>query len=258
MLSPTFRIGLNTFAFLLVSVLLQGQIVNIEDKRSLRSDTTELLGNVDLGFSLVENGSEIITWHAAGQLEYARPKSLVLLLGQFRKTTVNEDNFIHQWSGHLRYNRELGERFVYEAFLQGQFDERLRIGFRALAGTGVRLELLKESEQKLFIGASYMFEYDEIFDSTLTFQDHRLSSYFSFNVKPSKQLTFSGTTYFQPVIGWLAEYRLSSNNSLLIAVNEHFALNMTFSITYDTRLSRVLPDVPSTTYSFINGIRWQF
>ena len=244
---------------LFFSFALGAQIVNIEDKRSLRTDSTGFLGNIDLGFNFTQNGSKIVTWQAASQMEKAWEKSLLLFLGNFQRITINDDNFINQWSTHLRFNRNLTDRLVYEAFLQGQFDERLRIGFRSLAGTGLRLELLnEESDQKLFLGASYMFEYDEILDSTLTFQDHRLNSYFSFNLKPLDNLIISGTTYFQPIIGWLAEYRLSSNNNVVIKITEKFSLRTSFSITYDTRLSRVLPDVPSTTYSFINAIRWEF
>lgn len=237
---------------------LQGQILNIEDKRSARTDSTGIYGNIDLGFKYVQNGSTIVTWAAAGQMEWLKEKNLLLLLGNFQKVTINDGNFINQNSGHLRYNRTLNNRWTLEAFAQGQFDERLRIGFRALLGSGARLQLLKTDEQQLYLGLAYMYEYDQVFDSTLVWQDNRMSSYFSFNLKPLDNLIFTGTTYYQPVIGLINEFRLSSNTSLLIRITDRFSLRSSFSITYDTRLSRELPDVPSTTYNFINALRWEF
>lgn len=242
-------------SLLIVPNLLSAQIVNIEDKRKSYEDTTGLFGNVDLGFNIVENGNSIMSIKAATQLEYLNGKNLFIFLTKYNLVKAEGTNFINDGFQHVRYNYHLRPRLTYEAFVQAQYNERLHIRLRFLAGTGLRFALTKNDNQKAYLGLSYMYEYNEETDPRLFLRDHRLSSYLSFRLQPSDNLTIASTSYFQPLVTNFSDLRLSSQTSLIINLTKRLRYKSTFNITYD---SQVPEDVVNTIYSFINGLRWVF
>lgn len=249
----------NLILFLLLcSCQLNAQIVNIEDKRTHRKDTSGIFGNVDLGANLVENGKTILTLAGGIKLELLRNKNLFLSLTNFNLVKVEENDFVNNGFQHFRYNYNFNNRLTYEAFLQGQYNERIRIQFRGLAGTGMRFQFVKKEKQKAFIGTAYMFEYEDIRDTSITHRNHRMSNYFSFNLKPFSTLTLSGTTYYQPLLSNFNDVRLSSQTAVQVQITTKLSLRIAFSLTYDSRLKQDAPDAPNTIYSLVNGLRWKF
>jgi putative salt-induced outer membrane protein YdiY len=243
---------------LVLSISAQAQIVNVENKRTHQQDTSGVFGNVDLGVNLVENGSTILTLRSGAQVEWLKGKNLWLSSTNFNLVRVQEDRFVNNGFQHLRYNYNFNKRWTYEAFGQLQFNEKTRIKLRALAGTGGRLTLANKDKSKAFWGMAYMFEFNEISDTNIINRDHRLSTYLSFNWQPLNNLTFSGTSYYQPILNDFGNGRLSSLLMLQLNITDKLSFKTTFQITYDGQLKRDAPGVPATTYSLINGLRWDF
>jgi putative salt-induced outer membrane protein YdiY len=252
------RFTIFLYLYLTFSVVASAQIVNIEDRRAAASDTTAWFGQVDLGFDLKQNGSDILTLLGGIQAEYLQKRQRYLGVISFNQIIINDNNFVNEGVVHFRYNNDLSERISGEIFLQGQFNERLALAFRGLAGTGARLELFQKGNQKAFLGVAYMYEYDQIWDSTLVFNDHRLSTYLSFQLRPLDNLTISSTNYYQPKLDPWGDYRLSSKSEVSIQISRQFSFITAFSISFDTRLDRELPEVPSTIYAFTNRLRFSF
>jgi putative salt-induced outer membrane protein YdiY len=120
------------------------------------------------------------------------------------------------------------------------------------------LTLADNDKSKAFWGVAYMWEYNEIKDTNIIHRDHRLSTYLSFNWQPVDNLTLSGTSYYQPVLPDFGNARLSSLTTVQIKITDKLSFKTTFQITYDGQLKKDAPDVPATTYSLINGLRWDF
>jgi len=238
-----------------VCIELFAQIVNIEDKRKNYVDTSGLFGNVDLGFNLVENGRTITTIKAAVRLEYLKEKHLILALTKYNLIKAAGTNFINDGFQHLRYNYQLKPRMTYEAFVQAQYNERLNLKVRFLAGTGLRFQIVDAAEQKAFLGLLYMYEFNEETDPKVFRRDHRLSSYLSFQLRPTGNMIIAGTSYFQPLLTDFNDLRLSSETSLIINLTKRLRFKTTFNISYD---SKVPEGVVNTFYSFVNGLRWVF
>lgn len=250
--------GIISVLLFLLSINAQAQIVNIENKRTNQQDTSGVFGNIDLGFNLVENGSTILTLRSGGQIEWTKGKNLWLSSTNFNLVKVQNDRFVNNGFQHLRYNYNFNKTWTYEAFGQTQFNEKTRVKLRLLAGTGGRLTLSNSNKSKAFIGVAYMFEFNEIKDTNIIHRDHRLSTYLSFNWKPLKNLTLSGTSYYQPLLNNFGNARLSSLTAMQLKITDKLAFKMTFQITHDGQLKRDAPGVPATTYSLINGLRWDF
>ncbi len=247
------------YLYLLLFLLFAGpaiaQIVNIEDKRVMLDDSTHWYGQVRLGFNLVENGNSIINLNGAISLEYEKNKHWFLSLSNFNFIQVDKQDFVNDGFQHFRYNYRISRWFIYEAFTQAQYNEKLRLRLRWLLGTGIRVPLLDEGNQNIYLGLTYMYEFNEERDPDLEFRDHRMSAYVSFGLQPFKNASLSNTTYYQPVFNDFADLRLSSQTTLAINLTSKLLFSTTFSITHDTR---VPDEVENTIYSFRNGIRWNF
>jgi len=238
---------------------LHAQIVNIEDRRGNLVDTAGWFGHFGLNANFVKNTKSVSTIGGNLRLEYLKEKNKVLLLSNYNLIRANNERFIDNGFQHFRYNRQIKPKIEYEFFTQAQFNNRIRITFRGLIGTGLRYQFYNSNNRKAFIGMAYMYEYDEIkiIEDVITkFRDHRMSSYVSFTIQPfSNNFSISNITYFQPVLTKFSDVRLSSQTSLKFVISKKLTFTSIFNITNDTRVPE---NVPATYYSLRNGIRWNF
>ncbi len=243
------------FIILGQTIIAISQIVNIEDRRAVEADTNGWFGRVDLGFSMVKNTSEIFTVSGRTQLEYQHDKHYVLNMFSYDLVKAAETDFINNGFVHLRYNYQLTKKWTYEAFGQAQYNEKINLRFRGLLGTGMRYQIIDIRDQQIYYGLAYMFEYNEETEPDRIFRDHRISTYLSGLFPISKNITLSGTTYYQPAMNNLDDWRLSSQSRLVFTISTKLKFTTSFRITYD---SRVPSDTPHTIYSFVNGLRLDF
>ncbi|MCP3933009.1 MAG: DUF481 domain-containing protein [Bacteroidetes bacterium] len=241
-----------------MSLKASAQIVNIEDKRVIRVDTAGWFGNVDLGFNAVKNTKSVVTLKSSLRFEYFKDRHFFLALSNFNLVSVGKDKFINDGFQHFRYNYHVNNRVTWEAFTQGQYNEKIRILFRGLVGTGPRYELYQKEKQEAYLGAAYMFEYDKISDTTLVHKDHRMSVYVSCNFKLFSNVVVSNTTYYQPVLTALEDLRLNSATTLVLKFTDRLSFKTVFQLTYDARVPKETPDIPATIYSWTNSLRFVF
>jgi hypothetical protein len=233
-----------------------GQIVNIE-RRRIATDTTGWFGSANLNFAGSKTTKSIFSLFAGGLLEYKSKsdKDLWLLITEFSLITGNKEDFSNAGFGHLRYNHKLNSVVRWEAFAQVQYNGLTKINTRALVGTGARLKLTPYETAKFYLGLSYMYEYEELFEPVDYNYDHRLSTYFTFTLLPEETVTFSSTTYVQPKLINFSDYRLSNDTNLSVGITEKLTININFKYNYD-----VAPPegVPTSTYYFMNGVTVSF
>lgn len=247
--------------FLFSTLLYQNisaQIINIEDKRVALGDSIKLKGFGDLGVNLYQNDKQILTARANVQLEYINRRHFVLLLSGYNLIhTEGSPNILNDGFSHLRYNFDLSKHWVYEAFTQAQYNQRTRILFRGLIGTGVRYKIRLGKRQRYYIGLAYFLEHNQFNDKTLRQYDHRLSSYFSYNISFGEKSRFVHTTYIQPRLDNWQNIRVASEASLIFNLSKHFSFRSTFNAAYDSD-PRLPTTVPDLVYSFTNGLRFDF
>ena len=254
--------GLKTLVFLVLLFFgpqAFGQIVNIEDKRTSK-DTTGAFWQIDFGGNLTENTRSVLTLSGALRLDLLRQKRKWLLLGNYNLVRADQDRVLNDGFGHFRYGQELGGAWTWEAFTQVQYNRRLLIDLRALAGTGPRFQVQDRERLDLAIGTLFMFEYNELGDQPeLIFRrDLRVSAYLSAQFQLSENAMLASTSYYQPLINRFGESRLSSVNSLTVRLGQHLNFSTNFAITYDGLLARLVPDVPGTSFRWRNLLRITF
>ena len=237
---------------------LNAQIINIEDKRVALGDSIKFKGFGDLGLNMYRNDKKSLTAKANVQLEYVNRKHFVLFLsGTNLIRTEGVANVLNDGFMHLRYNYDLQKRWVYEAFAQGQYNERTRVLFRGLIGTGVRLKLKHGKKQRYYLGLSYFVETNQFKDSTTQQLDNRLSGYLSYNISFGEKSRFVHTTYLQPRFKDFQNIRVSSEASLLFNISKHLTFRTTFNTAYDSD-PRLPESVPDWIYTLTNGLRFEF
>lgn len=241
---------------LLVSTLKAfTQIVNIEDKR-FKKDTVGTFGQIDLGLNLVRNTSSILSFNTGLRVDVIREDRTWLALGNYNLIKTGDESLVNAGFAHLRLGQVLSKHVKWEVFGQSQFDERLKMTFRGLLGTGPRFRLLR-GKQQLFLGTLYMFEYNQINKGERYFRDHRLSISLSAQISLTPTFTIANTSYYQPILRTFGEARLSSGTSVSLKITDRLSFSAAFNISYDGKIGDV-DGVPNTVHRLTNGIRWVF
>lgn len=240
--------------FLYLSVqFASAQIVNIENKR-IYEDTSGWSGAVDATFSFLRNKDFLYNLNAKSRVQYKTRKHYVFFLSDFFYSG-GEKVYANYGMGHLRYAYRIkNSGWKWESYTQLQYNQLLNQKLRALAGTGIRWKITGKEKIKSFIGTSVFYEYEEIQPNNEFNRDFRWSSYLSWFMD-FKQVSFSGTTYYQPLLNEIRDYRFSGQ----YALNTHILKNLRFktelTIFYD---SRPPEGVPSGTANFLVGFGYDF
>jgi hypothetical protein len=230
------------------------QIINVEDKRKLFTDSIQWFEKLSLGFDLNQNTETVVAFQGSAQLEFAFKNKLLISITSARFVKGGETNFVNEGFQHLRYNSNINNWLTFELFGQVQYNEAAFIKLRALGGTGPRFRIANKEKQQLFVGLSYMYEYDEE-KNGIVHQDSRLNSYLSFGFKPGDMVDLSGTMYFQPLFESFQDYRLSAVIAATFYLNEKLSFSTRYAQTYDSRRPE---GAPRQIYSLSNLISYQF
>ncbi len=210
-----------------------------------------------MALSVFKNDKKLVTISANSQLEYVHRKHLFLLMGGYNLVKAGSSNFLNDGYGHFRYNYDISKKVTWEAFTQGQYNQRTRSLFRALVGTGARFKFQLSEKQRFYLGSAFMFEHNQFSDATSRQYDMRLSNYLSFTVAISDKIKLNNTTYFQPVLTDLSNFRVSSQGNALFQIAKRLHFKVSGNLIWD-RDVRLPPSVPDLIYAWTNGLRWDF
>jgi Protein of unknown function, DUF481 len=232
----------------------QSQILNVESLRMV-TDTVGWSGQMGLAISASKYTKSFFTFNSNGHIQLKQEKNLYLVVANIDMVNVDGASFNKTGFAHFRYNRKLSEWVKLEAFTQIQSNVLTKIGSRWLNGVGIRLKLSQYEKAKFYYGLTYMHESEKITDRTVTDQANRVSSYFTFTLAPESIVTFSNTTYVQPLIGNIHDFRVSNDINLAFKINKHLSLITSLHYLYD---SKPPTDVPATNYQIFNGLTFKF
>ncbi len=223
------------FFLMLLNLAVKAQIVNIESRR-FQTDTVGWKGSADIGFSMGKQKETYYIISTAAHVQYKSIKHLYLILGNYEILKSKSDNLVNNGFLHFRHNYKLKkEKIRWESFTQVQFNKINGLRMRYLLGSGPRFKLLDKKNYKMYLGTLYMYEYEVNTDKSQKLNECRFSGYLSFNLKPNDIFEFVSTTYYQPNIIVNRDFRVSTENALLIKLHKNFALSMNLRLTYDSR-----------------------
>lgn len=243
------------FLFLITSVsFYKAQVINIENKRFL-NDTNGWIGNTDFVFNLQQNTQQVMSFSNAMRIQYQKNKSRIIFINDISFIKAGKTNFVNSGYQHLRYNYKISKLLTIEAFTQTQYNPVLKLDFRYLMGAGPRIKLLKKENAKIYFASIYMYEYDDIANDAVNLYEHRISSYLTCTFNILKNVELVSTTFYQPNLQNLNDYRIANDSSLEIVINKHLNFKSTFNLLYDTYQPI---GIPNLVYQLKNGLSVKF
>ena len=248
---------LGIVVLLCFSSMLCGQIFNIEKRRIASDLAGAWLGSANMSFAGSKSTKSTVSIAAGTLIEYKSrdTNNLWLFITDFRLVTGDREKFADNGFAHFLYNYKLSKAIRWEIFTQLQYNSLTLLQRQVLIGTGPRFKLTQYETAKFYFGAAYVYEYEEVSDTTMLHHDHRASSYFTFTLSPEETVSFISTTYVQPLLTNFDDFRISNETNLSLDITRKLALNVTFQYFYD---SRPPVGVPKNIYSFSNGIYLEF
>lgn len=225
--------------------------VNIEGLRSL--DTMKLHAAVGISGMLQTGNVEQQQLGLNGNISFKIKRSEFIIIARGQYSWANENQFSNDALLHFRNAEKIFSFLFLESYLQYNFDRILLIDNRYVAGSGLRLKIFNKTNLNIFIGTSAMYEYEEL---ALPISDAhpdetsylRWSNYLSAGFIVNENVAFSTANYFQPRFSKLNDYRVLSDNSLLVKLTEY----LQFSVTYHLRYDSIQPDELVDTDTRIN------
>ena len=229
------------------------QIVNIESLRKTEVDTIPLHYRIEASTALSKNTRSIFWINLGSDIQFHRGQHTWLSVTDLNFNRSGGETLLNEGFQHLRYNRDLSEAVGLEAFVQGQYNEAIKLRMRGLLGMGIRIDLVEDEKLQIKYGISYMYEYDEESEAGFIHRDHRMNNYLSMGLNLSNQATLSSTTYFQPVAFRFNDFRLSSQTALTLKISDRLRFQAAFALQYD---SRNPSGVPPSIYRLTSGLVW--
>jgi hypothetical protein len=231
------------------------QIVNIESAR-MQSDTTGWMGGAGADMAITQSVQRVFLLDFDAHLQYKTDKNLWLILGDYGFLTGGGQKYVYNSFGHIRFNRKLNSYLRWEVFTQVQNNLVTQIDSRYLLGTGPRFKILSNKIIRLYAATLLMYERErERTKPPVLHKDLRSSSYVSFTITPNANIEIICTSFYQPLIKKIGDYRILNQASLKVKASKRFALSLKWNYLYDRFPAGT---APKTTYSFATGGDFNF
>lgn len=245
------------FLFLLLgSYIVNAQIVNVENLRH-EIDSTGWSGHARIDTQIEKNNdNRIFDFSNQLRIQYKREKSVWFLIHDMSFKEVNASEIRNNSTQHLRYSHILSKKISFEAFLQSQTDRVSEIKLRALVGTGLRFNLYNSKKYKFFLGTTMMYEHENSVNNIDIVQNNlRTSTYFTFKIKPNENISIVGSSYYQPLINQLSDFRILNETAVLLKVFKNLKFITTIYYTFD---SFPVTTVAKEQFKITNGLIYSF
>jgi len=256
------KVSISTFVFIIFCVLANPvyAIVNMEDVH-LKSNKQGITGNTSLTFSGAKGNSDYFSldWKSRLQVKdttYTRYAQLQYSYGESFSKENHNSAFVH-----LRNIQHISALTSWELFAQAEQNRFSRLKLRALLGSGVRWDLSAgDSQRQLYFGTGAFYTYESIdfkeqTDDAGKERNFRGNFYLLMQQALTDNTYIQSTTYFQPAIDNLKDYRLLEVFGLKIDLNKALSISMDLELSHDNRPPQL---VEKSDISYKSGIVYQF
>lgn len=231
---------LMTFLVLLPGIMLNGQINTEKFRKDHKGDSFEVKWGLSL--ALYKGNTDLFRVETDLNISYYKGKNYIFLLGNITYGEKKKKSYINKGFAHLRGIRRLSDRFMFELFVQEEFDKFILLNRRTLIGGGIRTLIYKykkgDSGIAINTGIGFMFEkerFDEPGEAVKKADTSMFKStnYISVNYIINKLLRAGNLTYLQFNTGHLKSTRIYSDLNLDIKLSKVLGYNAKLNYRYD-------------------------
>jgi putative salt-induced outer membrane protein YdiY len=238
----------------MLSISVQAQVVNIENRR-MGDNRQGWTGQGEFSYAYIQNQSSISNLNARTNFMYARLVHKVMFINDFSFIQSSEGDFENRGYQHIRYNYQKTDRLTYEAYVQIQYNQQMRLYPRYIAGIGPRYKVHAEDSIRVFVGASIFAEHEQLKNPSETNTNERFNFYLALNFFKIPGVTVDFLAMYQPRLVHPSDRRIQTELRLDFPISKLLQFRLSASIFNDSRP----PDgVPKTFTNMRNGILFTF
>jgi hypothetical protein len=245
-----------TFIFSTISMIAQ---VNTEKYRT-DEDLLGLAGYLEITGNFKSGNAEKLEGELDGRLDWKTDKNATFLIFDSEHEWVEGKRLSNEGLIHLRNVMTLNSSLKLEFFAQANYDKKILLENRELAGAGIRYELLNSVNANAALGSSYMFEHENYNLPKGSVEKgevsvSRWSGYIAGYISLNNNVKFTSVSYFQPMFTKFSDYRLFNESNINIELSKLLSIAVNFKVRYD---SKPLEGVKNTDTKTTFGIGLRF
>lgn len=225
---------------LLICVSFNVQAIVSMENIHLQKPPQGFSGAFDLDLA-VEGGNTERTGAATGiKFQWTEAEVTDFILANY--AYAKSDGVINKNKGftHYRHIHQLDDQLAWEGFAQLSFNEFTNLTLRALAGGGVRLTLSEANDKTdFFLGLGAFYEHEQL-DTSLVVEDDteeavRANIYLVIKYPFNEHVSLVSTTYFQPDVSDVNDFRAIEVFSLVSKLTETLSLKVNLDYAHDSK-----------------------
>lgn len=225
--------------------------INTERYR-LDSDSIGFTGIADIEITAITGNTNLQFINLGGRVNYNWGASYTFLVADAGFGWDEGKRIFDQALLHLRHVHSISDFIQVEAFAQADFNKSRLLTDRGLIGGGLRLRILRTDNIKLRIAASYFYEYEQydLPENSIHGNNlfaNRISTYFTFEYEIKNDIKLVSITYLQPQIGKWEDFRILSDNSLIVGLSSFVDVKTSFTLRYDSKPPETIKDTDTFT-----------
>ena len=222
--------------------------INVE---SLRQNAKEgPWGSLKMGFSGRHGNVDKVSGDMNTLNGYRSHDDEFLLLGGYKYGKNNKMKNTDEGHFHFRFTRYFPPLAGLESYVQVQFDRFKLLALRRIVGSGLRWRL----KNSLFFGSGILYEH-EVIDNRSEKGDGRGNFYIAWPWDLGETKQFSLVLYYQPLLRFWNDYRLSVDSVFSVSLSESFSV---FVKWYFRRDSHPPSGVVSDDLSYLSGLSFEY
>lgn len=224
--------------FILINFYSKPQI-NTERYRE-DSDSLGVSAIADLEITAITGNTDFQFIHLGGRLNYNWGESYTFLVGDGGFGWDEGESIFDQALLHLRHVQSINDVLQAEGFIQTDFNKKRLLTKRVLIGAGFRFKIFMSDGFKIRVGTTYFYEHEnyDVPASSVhgnNLYANRFSTYLTFEYEIKDDVKLFLVNYFQPQIGKWEDYRIISDNSLIVGLSSFVDLQVSFNLRFDSR-----------------------
>lgn len=241
---------------LLVLVLLATPLSALVNTEIFRRHDMEdgFTSKVDVNATFFTGNSHYSDTSGRFRTDYYSEQNQGFAVLNLSQRTNNDGRFVNNGFGHIRGILKDTDTAATELFIQKEFDEFLLLRSRLVVGGGRRYQHMNTDTFKSHFAIGAMWEEEVIRDNsdkTLV----RASTYYTLSYTKPNAYVVRSTSYFQPHIGRLNDYRFLTDTSLSIEITKAIDFVTTLRMRYDS----LPPDgLHEADIELSNGLSFKF
>jgi hypothetical protein len=232
----------------------RGQIVNT--LRGFAEEEPGWSGSAEGYVDVSQGNTEYEEYGGSLALQWRRGAHRIRALASGLYKTGRGETQAEESTLHLRHNLRLRKWLATLLFVQNQYDPFQRLEHRFLLGGGLRFDLLRSGDLRVFAGMATMLEDERIEgDAPGSGTEHRLSSFLSALWDLREGVTLDAVGFYQPRWSRFSDLRASLSTRLKVDLVGSLYLSVLYELEQDARPPE---GVEKTDWGLRTGLGMEF